>query len=475
MTTPDEGVSPTADVIVIGSGIAGLSAAVSAAQTAADTEGGRVILVDRAEEAEAGGLTKWTSAYLRLDDVYEPGDSFVPDILEFSDGRTPAWYVEELAEHLPDTMEWIQGLGIRFKRLPTYFINSARKRLQPVGGGEALLNALRPEAERLGVDIRYSTTARRLLTASNGRVIGIEVEGPEGAATINTGAVIVASGGFEGDPDFLARELGSAEPLIPIAPGVAFNRGEGISMALEAGAARAGEWNNFHAEPVDPRCTSPEPLVMVFPYGILVDKHGDRFIDEARGTVDETYEHTARTIWKLPDGIAYFITDQQFEKVEARERGILTTVKPVTAPSIEELAEILCLPADRLRETVTRFNAAVTDGPFDWKQPDGNTTVGIDPPKSNWALPLHEGPFIAYPIKCAIVFTFGGLSTDRNGQVVTDTGAPIPGLYAAGECTGLYHGKYPGGTSVLRGMIFGRISGAAAMRAATAPISAATT
>jgi tricarballylate dehydrogenase len=237
---------------------------------------------------------------------------------------------------------------------------------------------------------------------------------------------------------------------------------------LAAGAARAGEWNNFHAEPVDPRCTSPEPLVMVFPYGILVDKDGHRFIDEGRGTVDETYESTARRIWTLPGGIAYFISDRQLERVEARDRGILTTVKPVSAPTIAELAELLDVPGDQLERTVAQFNAAVSDGLFDWKQPDGKSTVGLEPPKSNWALPLDSGPFIAYPIKCAIVFTFGGLDTDRNGQVVTDSGTPIDGLYAAGECTGLYHGKYPGGTSVLRGMIFGRISGAAAMNAALA-------
>ncbi|MCV7355891.1 FAD-binding protein [Mycolicibacterium fluoranthenivorans] len=465
MTTASKGATTSADVVVIGSGIAGMSAAVSAAQTAVEDGGGRVILIDRATKAEAGGLTKWTSAYLRIDDVYEPGESFVPDIVEFSDGRTPQWYVEELAERLPETMEWIQTLGIRFKRLPTYFINSSRKRLQPVGGGEALLKALQPEAERLGVETRYNTTAHRLVLGQDGAVTGVEVAGPDGPETVYAGAVIIASGGFEGDPDFLARELGSEEPLIPIAPGVHFNRGEGITMALDVGAARAGEWNNFHAEPVDPRCESPEPLVMVFPYGILVDQNGNRFIDEGRGTVDETYESTARAIWGLPGGIAYYITDRQLDRVEARERGILTTVKPVTAPSIEELAEALGLPIDQLRQTVEGFNEAVVAGPFDWRQPDGKSTVGLEPPKSNWALPIEDGPYLAYPIKCAIVFTFGGLDTDRNGQVLTDAGEPIGGLYAAGECTGLYHGKYPGGTSVLRGMIFGRISGAVAMKA----------
>ncbi len=136
------------------------------------------------------------------------------------------------------------------------------------------------------------------------------------------GAVIIASGGFEGgDPDFLARELGSEEPLIPIAPGVHFNRGEGITMALDVGAARAVSGTTSTPNPSTPRCESPEPLVMVFPYGILVDQNGNRFIDEGRGTVDETYESTARAIWGLPGGIAYYITDRQLDRVEARERA----------------------------------------------------------------------------------------------------------------------------------------------------------
>jgi tricarballylate dehydrogenase len=132
------------DVVVVGSGIAGLSAAVAAAE-----EGARVLVVDRAAESEAGGNTRWTAAYFRLDDVYEPDPTFVDDLVGFSDGRTPRWYVDELLERLPETMEWIQGHGARFRRFPTYFINSARPRLQPHGGGEALLAALRPAAQKL--------------------------------------------------------------------------------------------------------------------------------------------------------------------------------------------------------------------------------------------------------------------------------------------------------------------------------------
>jgi len=450
------------DVVVVGAGIAGLSAAVSAAE-----EGARVLVVDRASEQEAGGNTRWTAAYFRLDNVYEPDENFVDDLVGFSDGRSPRWYVEALVERLPETMEWIQGHGVRFRRFPTYFINSARPRLQPHGGGEALLAALRPAALGLGVEFRYSTAAEGLVMGG-GVVSGLRASGPEGAVTIPTRAVVIASGGFEGDPTFLSESFGrDASTLLPIAPSVAGNRGEGIRMALEAGAAKAGQWDSFHAEPVDPRSPDPEALVMVFPYGVLVDRHGRRFLDEGRGTVDETYEATARAVWARDGGTAWFVTDSQLDRVADRERGLLTGVKPIVADTLEELAAATGLPREQLEQTISDFNAATTDGEFDWRRPDGLATTGLEPPKSNWALPLVEAPFRAWPVSCAIVFTFGGLATDARARVVREDASPIDGLYAAGECTGLYHGKYPGGTSVLRGMIFGRLAGIDAARNAS--------
>ncbi|MBX6354837.1 MAG: FAD-dependent oxidoreductase [Micromonosporaceae bacterium] len=459
----------TADVLVIGSGIAGLSAAVSAAE-ALDGRG-RVTVVDRAGEAEAGGNTRWTSAYFRLDDVYEPAANFADDLMAFSAGKTPRWYVDTLLDRLPETMEWIQSHGARFRPLQTYFVTSARPRLQPRGGGEGLLQVLRAAARDLGVTFRYLTTAQELVTDPAGRVTGVRVSGPEGAAVLPARTVVIASGGFEGDPDSLTEHLGgNAATLLPIAPSVHGNRGEGIRMALSAGAARAGQWDSFHAEPVDPRSKDAEAIVMVYPYGILVDRTGQRFIDEGRGTVDETYESTARAIWTRPGGTAWFITDQHINQVEGYQRGVLSPVGPVAADSIVDLAAALGLPADALADTVTAYNAATTGGAFDWRRPDGLGTQGIDPPKSNWALPLDMPPFLAYPVACAIVFTFGGLATDANAQVVRDDQSPIPGLYAAGECTGVYYHKYPGGTSVLRGMVFGRIAGRSAAGAALAVV-----
>jgi tricarballylate dehydrogenase len=460
-------------VVVVGGGVAGLSAAVSAAE-ALRGKPGRVVLVDRGSPEEAGGNTRWTSAYFRLDDLYEPGPNFVSDLAAFSDGRTPEAYVRRLVELLPESMEWIQGHGVRFKTAQTYFINSSRKRLQPVGGGESIVRTLTQAASDLRVDIRYRTVAEELVVSRDGVVTGVVVTDGDGVTRDIAGdAVIIASGGFEGNPELLSAELGpKGVDLRQISPGGQLNRGEGITMGLCAGAKRAGEWDNFHAEPVDPRSGDPEALVMVFPYGILVNRAGRRFVDEGRGTVDETYESTSRAIWREDGSLAYFITDQHFDQVSDRARGILTGEKPVVADSVAELATALGLPAEELLRTVEEFNESIeTSAAFDWRTPDGRKTTGIEPAKSNWAVPLVAPPFLAYPVTCAIVFTFGGLATDDLGRVLDDADEPIPGLFAAGECTGIYFGKYPGGTSVMRGLVYGRLAALTAVR--QAPSSAA--
>lgn len=450
---------PAADVVVVGGGVAGLSAALSAAESG--TEGIRVVLLEKADESEAGGNTSWTDAYFRLADVYEPADGFVDDMIAFSQGRTDTAYVETLVDQLPHAMEWVQGHGVRFQRRATYFVTASKPRMMPVGGGEALVRSLTLACRERGVDIRYAVPAVDLERTDEGLVL---TTGGSRPARIPCRACIVASGGFEGDRDRLARHLGEhARAMKPIAPGGRFNTGDVIDLAVGLGAATSGEWSNFHGEPVDSRSTQPEASVMVFPYGILVNNRAERFIDEGIGTVDETYEDVARAILAQPDVTAYLVSDATFDTVPGIERGLLTDRKPVRADSIADLASELGLDPEALASTVEAFNAAVRDDrDYDPKVPDGRGTEGLEPPKSNWAVRIETPPFVGIPLTTDIVFTYGGLATDERGQVIGEDGAVLPNLYAAGECTGIYYHKYPGATSVLRGLVFGRIAGASA-------------
>lgn len=455
------------DVVVAGCGAAGLAAAVTAAET---RDGLRVAVLERADRLHRGGSTRWTGAYMRLSDPYTVAPDFVEDMLDFSGGRSDPRYVRALVDFVPETMEWVQEKGLRFRPQPTIFITRSRPRLLPEGGGERIVTTLAARAEALGVDFWYETTAIAIAEEEHGKVSGVRIRRRDGtAALLGCRALVIATGGFEGNPEMLVQYLGrDADQLRNISEGGAFNRGEGIRMALAVGGKPAGEYGGFHAEPIDPRSENPEPVVMVFPYGILVNSRGERFVDEAAATADETYEHVAREIWNQPGHVAFFVGDQRLTQVPGRDHAVLTEKPAITADTVNALAERLSVPSDVLTKTVQAFNAATSEGTFRPAQLDGHATAGLSLPKSNWAYPLDTPPYVAYPMSCSIVFTYGGIGTNTDAQVVTTDDAPIPGLYAAGECTGLYYGKYPGATSVLRSLVFGRVAGRNAAAHATA-------
>jgi tricarballylate dehydrogenase len=470
------------DVVVVGGGVAGLSAACSAAE-----HGARVALIDRATEAETGGNTRYTEAFLRmrsLDETAEgleetlvddfmghPDPSVVGDAVKAPAQRSPLYrashvidpeYVAEFAAEAPATLAWMGGHGLRFDFLPTPFLTTSTTRMAPVGGGLAIVETMGKAARGLGVEFHFETTARSLVVSED-RVVGVVTRTPSGPVELR-GRVVLASGGYQGNAEMMARYHGpNGLTTRPVAKGGNYNKGEGIEMALVVGAATAGNFSLFHAEPVDPRSGEPEAAIFCFPYGILVNAEGDRFVDEARGPVDAWYERTTRDIQAQTQGFAWVILDQQALAVPNIRSGIRTDKPPVTGATIAELAGRLGVPADRLEATVAAYDAACPDGSgFDFRAPDGLATRGLTPPKSNWARPLSQGPFEAYPIMAANVFTFGGLKTTPAAEVVDRDGSPIPGLWAAGEMTGLYYSNYTGSTSVLRGATFGRIAGRAA-------------
>ena len=148
--------------------------------------------------------------------------------------------------------------------------------MAPIGGGLALVEALAGWCEKNGAQIFYQTTARSLIQDDDGAVIGVNCVG-EGhkSLELRASSVVLASGGFEGNPEMLTHYLGPrARYIRPVARGGYYNKGEGIRMALAVGAAACGDYGSFHAEPLDPRSGATEPVVLVFNYGILVNKNG---------------------------------------------------------------------------------------------------------------------------------------------------------------------------------------------------------
>ena len=475
--------SHTFDVVVAGCGIAGLSAAVSAAE-----KGARVAILERAPIEERGGNTRYTDAYLRMKSETEVTDDFESHLAENSGGyldpelikhvtqaydtwpavvKTLSFADPELISAFADasgpTVQWLKTFGVKFDFLPTQFLTQSQPRLLPIGGGLALIEALAAAAELKGVRFFYQTTATALLQSEQGAVIGLRASNAHGQLLHLMGRVVLGCGGFEGNAEMQTRYIGPrAVYLRPVARGGYYNKGEGIRMALDIGAAPCGDFGSYHAEPIDPRSGRPEPSVFIFPYGILVNQEGARFTDEAPGTVDAVYESITRKIFNQTNGIAYTILDDKINDVPNYKRGLRSDQPPVTGTSIAELAGKLNIPAEALAHTVATYNAACATGTMGNFKPlelDHLATRGLTPPKSNWSRALDKPPYWAWPIISSNVLTFGGLKVNTRAQVLNQDGVPITGLYAAGEVVGMYYKTYTGATSVLKGAVFGRLAG----------------
>jgi tricarballylate dehydrogenase len=480
----------TFDIVVVGCGIAGLSAAATALQA-----GRRVAILERSVTDERGGNTRWTEALLRMKSESEVSDDFAahfarnaghhldPELVAETARDRDNWssivktlgftdpeVIATFAESVGPTVAWLKSFGVRFDFLPTYFITACQPRMAPIGGGLALVEALASWCEQNDAQFFYQTTARSLIQDDQGAVVGVRAVGAgHKLIEFHASSVVLASGGFEGNPEMLTHYIGPrARYIRPVARGGYYNKGEGIRMALAIGAAACGDYGSFHAEPLDPRSGATEPVIMVFNYGILVNKQGLRFVDEAPATVDATYEAITRVIFEQPVGIAFVILDSKIDDVPNWKRSVRSDQPPVSAATLPELARKLGIDARQLAATVEAYNAACPKDAFKPLEPDGLATLGLAPEKSNWSRPINRPPFLAFPIICGNCFTFGGLRVDTSARVINADGETIPGLYAAGETIGLYYGAYAGATSVLRGAVFGRIAGGHAARASQA-------
>ncbi|MPV37808.1 FAD-dependent tricarballylate dehydrogenase TcuA [Georgenia subflava] len=489
------------DVVVVGAGNAALTAALSAHEA-----GARVLVLEAAPYAERGGNSRFTGGIFRcahggLEDLLplvveesarwsesvtvEPytAEDYTKDLQSATQGRIDPDLQDGLVGRSLETVRWMAGKGVRWeltvgKLIDPDKIPAGERYVLPPGGalrsydeGVGLMEDLFGAVERAGIEVWYESPVLDLVMEGT-TCRGVVVRRPEGDVVVR-GVVVLAAGGFESNPEMRQRWLGPGWDLVKVR-GSRFNMGAVLAATLARGAQPTGHWGGCHAVPLDADAPPVGDLRLTdkmsrysYPYAILVNAEGERFVDEGSDHVWMTYAKTGQTIRAQTRAWAFQLFDQKtLHLLESR----YSTGTPVVADTLEELAELVGVEPRALRQTVEDFNAACPDGGFDAFRKDGvAANPAGQPAKSNWAQPIDAPPFVAYPVTCGITFTYGGLRIDAGGQVVDVAGRPMPRLFATGEITGgfFYH-NYPAGSGLMRGAIWGRTTGARAAEVAAA-------
>ena len=487
------------DVIVVGKGNAALCAALSAHEN-----GAKVLMLEAASEDESGGNSRFAGGVMRFaydsvddlkrvteltDDEIANSDfgtntkeEFFDDLFRLTSYRTDPDLSEILVTQSLDTMAWLRAKGARF--VPNFgrqsgIVDGRRKffgrmPIEVSGGGAGLVQYLDVTAKKSGIEIFYDTRAASLIYDGE-RVLGVRVQQKGKSLELRANAVVLACGGFEANPEWRTRYLGPGWELAKVR-GTRFNVGDGLKMALEIGAAPYGNWSGCHATGWDRYAPEFGDISVgdqfqkhSYIFGLLINSEGKRFVDEGWDFHSFTYAKYGGAVLQQPGQFAWQVFDAKVKHLLRSEYRIKFMTK-VSANTLEELAAKLeGVNPEGFLKTVRAYNAAVMkDVRFDHIIKDGKGTVGIDPPKSNWAQALDTPPFDAYATTCGITFTFGGLRIEREtGQVLNVHFHKIPGLYCAGEMVGgLFYFNYPSGTGLVSGAVFGRIAGRGAALAA---------
>jgi tricarballylate dehydrogenase len=480
------------DVLVVGAGNAAMCAALAARE-----HGVSVGVLERAPYGEHGGNTAFTAgairvAYNALDQLYQlmpdlsdaekantdfgiySEGQFFDDMARVTQHRADPDLVELLVRRSHPTLLWMRGKGVRF--VPIYGRQAFKVdgkfkfwgglTVEAWGGGPGLVEALHKAAADAGIAVLFETRALSLL-ADDGGVHGVRVREKGVTRDIVAKAVVLACGGFEANAEWRTRYLGPNWDLAKVR-GSRFNMGDGIRMALEIGARPAGNWSGCHAVGWDRNAPEYGDLSVgdgfqkhSYPFGIMVNASGERFVDEGADFRNYTYAKYGRVILAQPEQFAWQVFDQKVAHL-LRDEYRIRQVTKAEADTLEALAAKLDgVNAPAFLETVRAYNAAVhVDVPFNPNVKDGRSTRGLAVPKSNWANTIDQPPFLAFAVTCGITFTFGGLRITTAGEVVSVEDRPIRGLYAAGELVGgLFYFNYPGGTGLMSGAVFGRIAG----------------
>ena len=448
------------DVLVIGGGNAGLCAAIVARDA-----GARVLILESSPRVFRGGNSRHTrnircmheAPTPVLTDAYTEAE-YLADLVRVTKGRTDEQLARMVIRASATLPAWLMSLGVRFQPSLRGTLQLGRTNAFFLGGGKALLNSEYAAAGRRGIEVLYDAEVFEL-EISDGRFRGARAWVGGRQMTVLAKAVVLASGGFESNLEWLKEAWGRAADNF-IIRGTSYNKGTILKLMLEHGAQPVGDPKQCHAIAVDARAPKFDGGIVTrldcISLGIVVNKFAQRFYDEGEDLWPKRYAIWGRLVAHQPDQIAYVIVDAKMIG-----RFMPSVFPALRSNTIRELAGLMDLPADELEATVASFNRSVRRGTFNHTILDDCSTAGLTPPKSHWALPIDTAPFLGYPLRPGITFTYLGLKVDEAARVVMADGSVSQNIFAAGEImAGNVLGEgYVGGVGMTIGAAFGCIAG----------------
>ncbi len=460
-----ENLSKIVDVLVIGGGNAALCAAMTAREAGAD-----VLLLDSAPKEFRGGNSRHTRnlRYLhKHGNDYLTGayleDEFWDDLIRVTGGQTNKPLARFALRESDNIGAWMEAHGCWFQPAMRGTLHLARTNAFFLGGGKALMNAYYAFAEKLGVEIQYGSEVCDL-DICDGRFISATFVQNNLLGIVRARTVVVASGGFQANLDWLKEHWGEPAGNF-IVRGTPYDKGRMLRVLLDNNAKPVGDPRQCHAVAVDARAPKFDGGIVTrldcVPFGVVVNKHTERFYDEGEDFWPKRYAIWGRLVAQQSDQIAYAIID-----AKSIDLFMPSVFPPIKAGSIRKMAANLELDPPALEKTVRAFNSAVRSGTFNPAILDDCYTKGLTPPKSHWARPLDTPPFFGYPLRPGITFTYLGVTVNERAQVIMENGQPAANIFAAGEImAGNILGKgYMAGLGMTIGTVFGRIAGKEAMR-----------
>ncbi|MFL1453114.1 FAD-dependent tricarballylate dehydrogenase TcuA [Marinobacter sp. GN3S48] len=455
------------DLVVVGGGNAALCAAITAAE-----HGARVLILEGAPKTYRGGNSRHTRNFRCMHNTpmevltgrYDEEEYF-QDLLKVTKGKTDETLARLAIRGTEKSYRWMQEHGVHFQPSLSGTLSLSRTNAFFMGGGKSLVNAYYRVAENLGVDVLYEAEVTHLERQDN-VIVSVEFTYNGCRERLTPKAVVVASGGFQADLDWLARAWGPAAQNFLIR-GTPYNRGVVLRDLLDQGTEQVGDPTQCHAVAIDGRAPKFDGGIVTrldcVPFSIVVNEKAERFYDEGEDVWPKRYAIWGRLVAAQPNQVGYVIIDSKSINL-----FMPSVFPPLKAESIEELALKMDLDPTALRETVDEFNNACVGGDFHPTELDGLSTEGLTPAKTNWARPLDSPPYYGYSLRTGVTFTYLGLKVDENAKVQTKQG-PLDNLWAAGEImAGSILGEgYLAGFGMTIGTVFGRIAGEEAARYAT--------